>query len=240
MTHCNQSSTPKTIAVALLIIVAGVLFLLDGIGVIPYELSRIFISWQMLLIVIGIFNLLSSQHKVTGLILIAIGGVFMYAKLFGLQYNAWSIIWPTVLIVIGISILYSHNRKGRKAYHQIGEPVDDNADTIDEVSIFSGSEKIITSQNFRGGKVVSIFGGTELDFTKAQLSDGKNEIEIFYTFGGSTMIVPPDWEIKIEVTSVFGGFSDKRYKTRQVMPETDKTLVIKGLVIFGGGEIKSY
>ena len=42
-----------------------------------------------------------------------------------------------------------------------------------------------------------------------------------------------------DVISVFGGFSDKR---NTIMPNQnieDKTLVIKGLVIFGGGEIRN-
>ena len=242
MTHCNKASTKKTMALALLIIVAGVLLLLNGVGLIPYELSEIFLTWQMLLIVIGVYNLFSAQHKVGGLITIAVGGIFLYAKLYGLDYNVWNIIWPTVLIIVGASLLVGHNRRGKRDYQQqsLGATTDDEADVIDEVSIFSGTEKRITSQNFRGGRVVSIFGGSELNMSHAQLSTGVNQIEVLYIFGGSAMIVPSDWEVRMEVTSIFGGFSDKRYKTPEIVSDPAKTLIVRGLVIFGGGELKSY
>jgi predicted membrane protein len=249
----NQS---RTLLLALLIIGAGVFLLLESIHVIPYDLSRIFISWQMLLIVIGIYNLTSSQHKTGGIILIFIGGLFLYDKFYDLQFHVWNVIWPTILIIVGVSILLNHSR-GKKNYFDFGKnPVVDNgktdefnddktnfvddADTIDEVSIFSGSEKQITSKNFRGGKITSIFGGSEINLSRAELSNGRNQIEVFYMFGGSTIIVPPDWDVRIDVIAVFGGFSDKRYHQKAEGTNFNKQIVIKGLVVFGGGEIKSY
>ena len=249
----NQS---RTLLLALLIIGAGVFLLLESIHVIPYDLSRIFISWQMLLIVIGIYNLTSSQHKTGGIILIFIGGLFLYDKFYDLQFHVWNVIWPTILIIVGVSILLNHSR-GKRNYFDFGKnPVVDNgkadefnddktnfvddADTIDEVSIFSGSEKQITSKNFRGGKITSIFGGSEINLSRAELSNGRNQIEVFYMFGGSTIIVPPDWDVRIDVIAVFGGFSDKRYHQKTEGTNFNKQIVIKGLVVFGGGEIKSY
>ena len=43
----------------------------------------------------------------------------------------------------------------------------------------------------------------------------------------------------MEVTSVFGGFSDKRVKSI-VVSDTDRSLHITGVNIFGGGEIVNY
>ncbi len=249
----NQS---RTLLLAILIIGAGVFLLLESIHVIPYDLSRIFISWQMLLIVIGIYNLTSSQHKTGGIILIFIGGLFLYDKFYDLEFHVWNVIWPTILIIVGVSLLVNHTRRknfviderkttvvdeGNDPNFDTGNPpVMDDADTIDEVSIFSGSEKQITSKNFRGGKITSIFGGSEINLTRAELSNGRNQIEVFYMFGGSTIIVPPDWDVRIDVIAVFGGFSDKRYHQKVEGINFNKQIVIKGLVVFGGGEIKSY
>ena len=63
-------------------------------------------------------------------------------------------------------------------------------------------------------------------------------MEVICAFGGVELFVPSDWNIKIEVISALGGFSDKRYMTN-VSVNTEKTLVIKGVAAFGGGEIKS-
>lgn len=222
--------------------------LLESLGAIPYDLSRFFISWQMLLIVIGIYNLTSSQHKTGGVILILVGSLFLVNKFDHLPFHVWSVIWPSILIIVGISILYNHTRRknytfsdGKTTVFDDGNTTTvDDADTIDEVSIFSGSEKQITSKNFRGGKITSIFGGSEINLTKAELSTGRNQLEVFYMFGGSTIIVPPDWDVRIDVVAIFGGFSDKRYHQKVVASDYNKQIVVKGLVIFGGGEIKSY
>ena len=121
---------------------------------------------------------------------------------------------------------------------EIGATHDKEVDFIDEFNIFSGSEKKISIKNFRGGTITSIFGGSDIDMTDAELSGETNVIEIFYMFGGSTIIVPNDWVVLNKVTSIFGGFSDKRKVTTSNTRDTKKTLIIKGMIMFGGGEIK--
>ncbi len=238
MSTQNQS---RTLAIALLIITAGVLLLINSLHLIPYEIKRVLITWQMLLIGFGVVSLLTSKEKVTGLILIAIGVIFLIAKMTYMPVSAWSILWPTVLIIVGVSLLYAHTRKGGFSGQKLkSEFSGDNSEYLEEVAIFGGNEKSITSKNFRGGKITNIFGGSELNFTKSELAEGENVIDVLYIFGGSSIVVPSDWEIRMDVVSIFGGFSDKRYKGKETGTDSTKRLTIKGLVIFGGGELKSY
>ena len=44
----------------------------------------------------------------------------------------------------------------------------------------------------------------------------------------------------MNVTSIFGGFSNKSVKDPSSFVDQSKTLIIKGLVVFGGGELKTY
>ncbi len=242
----STENRSRTLIFAIIVIAAGALLLLRGIGLLPWELSRALLSWQMLLIVIGLFNIFSSQHKVSGYILLGIGGFFMLDKYYYWDFNFWQMFWPVVLIGVGVAILINHQKKlrgdyGHRNYDGFRDGERDNdADFIDEVTIFSGTEKTITSQNFRGGKITSIFGGSEINLSQAALSAGANDIEILSVFGGATLIVPPDWDIKVNVTTVFGGFSDKRFIRANIEKDTTKVLRIEGLVLFGGGEIKSY
>jgi hypothetical protein len=113
-------------------------------------------------------------------------------------------------------------------------------DYIDYVNVFSGGERQIVSENFKGGKVTAIFGGSEIDLTKAKLAPGKSELELACIFGGTTIIVPDDWFVTIEVTPVLGGFGDSRKLTPGRTVDSTKQLVIKGAIVFGGGEVKSY
>ena len=111
-------------------------------------------------------------------------------------------------------------------------------DYIDEVNIFSGSEKRIAINNFRGGKITSIFGGSEIDLTGSTLAEGNNVVELFYMFGGSSFIIPADWTVNNKVTSILGGFSEKGNPVITNVTKDNKTLTITGFVMFGGGEIK--
>ena len=53
------------------------------------------------------------------------------------------------------------------------------------------------------------------------------------------MIIPRDWNVKIDIVALFGGVGDKRDIVDN--PDNDeRVLYIKGFVMFGGGEIKSF
>lgn len=53
-----------------------------------------------------------------------------------------------------------------------------------------------------------------------------------------SIIVPSDWTVNLQASSILGGFVDKRHNVKNTT--TDRELVIKGSAIFGGGDIKSY
>lgn len=112
-------------------------------------------------------------------------------------------------------------------------------DVIDSTCIFSGSKKVILSKNFKGGDIVNIFGGSEIDFMQADIN-GTAVLEVTAIFGGATLIVPSNWSIKSEAVTIFGGISDKRKFAALTEASNSKTLVLKGTMIFGGMEIKSY
>ena len=88
--------------------------------------------------------------------------------------------------------------------------------------------------------MTAIFGGSEIDLTESHLAQGVIEIEVFAMFGGWTLVVPRHWQVKSDVVAVFGGISDKRKATADGLKDNTRQLVIKGFVMFGGGEIKSY
>jgi hypothetical protein len=111
-------------------------------------------------------------------------------------------------------------------------------DYIDTTSIFGGTKKNILSKDFKGGDIVNVFGGTELNLTQADIK-GSAVLELTTIFGGTKLIVPSNWAIKSEAVTIFGGIEDKR----QMPPSSeqpDKVLLLRGTVIFGGIDIKSF
>jgi hypothetical protein len=111
-------------------------------------------------------------------------------------------------------------------------------DVLDAVSIFGGVKKTILSKTFKGGDIVNIFGGSEIDLTQADIN-GRVVLDITQVFGGTKIIVPPHWQVVSDLAAVFAGVDDKRLR-RVGSGDTTKVLVLKGVSIFAGVDIRSY
>lgn len=220
------------------LVIVGLLLLANVFDVFPYDIKRIVFSWQMFLIALGLLILIKDRSVVPGLILIAIGGFSMANHYFMIPDYWRHAFWPLLILVFGVYLLIAPPRYLRN-WRKPGEG-GDNRDFIDEVAVFSGGDRIITSQNFKGGRIVSIFGGSKINLMNSRLAEGPQILDTLSIFGGSNVIVPAGWTVKVEVTAIFGGFSDKRERMHNLVYDQNTMLIIKGVAIFGGGEVKSY
>ena len=204
-------------------------------------------SWEMFLIVLGLF--VGIRHGFKGgawFILMIIGSIFLVNEINpDLGFRRY--LWPTIMIALGIFFILRPRRHrwedGEKKSTLQGDiPIDgatySNEDFVDSTSIFGGAKKNIISKNFKGGDLVNIFGGNELDLTQADFT-GTAVIELTTVFGGTKLIVPSNWSIKSDAVIIFGGIEDKR-KMQTLTENPDKTLLLRGTVIFGGIDIKSF
>lgn len=112
------------------------------------------------------------------------------------------------------------------------------ADRLNIDAIFSGVNRKLMTKNFEGGKITAAFGGVDLDLTSADFN-GVITIQVDIIFGGVKMIVPPHWDIRTEVSNIAAGIEDKRY-FREGGVDPSKVVVLKGTILFGGLEIKSF
>ncbi|MCX6281671.1 MAG: DUF5668 domain-containing protein [Bacteroidetes bacterium] len=228
----------------IIVILAGLALLLFNTGFLPYYFRHIIISWPMLLVAIGIVSLMGAENRVPGIILIVVGGFFLFPRIFDLDINFAHLFWPLILISIGVLILFRKFPHPRDWKHRMGPSSQNSAAASDqgyifEDHIFSGTEKRIINKDFKGGRVNVIFGGVKIDLTQATLAEGSNELEVNVVFGGATIIVPCEWKIQLKNTSIFGGFSDKRFCLKEAA-DPSRVLIIKASAVFGGGEIKTY
>lgn len=214
-------------------VIIGGAWLLEELNFLPYYIERYVFTWQVLLILIGGYLIVGRKKVEPGLIFIAIGGIFLLDELDIFYFrDFWHVFWPLLVIVIGLSLILRRNNASKK---KTGEQA---IDYLDDFAVFGGREKVVDSANFKGGKITALFGGSTIDLRNAILADGENEIDVFIMFGGTEILVPPGWAIKDEVFALLGGFSDKRSGALKVMPEQGKSLIIKGFVMFGGGDVK--
>jgi predicted membrane protein len=241
MNHFHKHSDKKgnklkSIVFGIIVITAGVLLIYNNMGMLDAETKKLLFSWQMLLVAFGFINLFGRNSRLFGLILLCVGGFFILPQFMTLPENFTSTFWPLLIVIAGLLIVFFSVTKIRK----IGHVQQSNSDEyIDDVLVFSGAERIVTTEAFKGGKSVNVFGGSSYNLSRCQLAEGAQVLEVVCVFGGTKIIVPPTWNVKVEVASVLGGFEDKRKFTNDPI-SAENTLIIKGVAVFGGGEIASF
>ena len=225
-------------------------------------------TWPSILIIVGIYTGVKHRFENFGwAIMVLVGTLFLINNQF-VDLKLHDYILPIVFFAVGLLFITRprHHRWRRpddwknkeewkkkwdeKMQRKYGNystgAVDinpeiinsDNGEFIEVNSVFGSAKKIILSKNFKGGKINCFMGGAEIDLTQADIQ-GKAVIEANQVFGGTKLIIPPHWDLKVENTSVFGGMEDKR---RAIASQIDpsKILILKGVNVFGGIEIKSF
>jgi predicted membrane protein len=238
--HRSYPNPNKRLTIGIILILFGLLFLFHTLNLISFEITHIIFSFPFFLSIIGILILVNSSKKALGVILTGIGVVWLVPRIFpDINYGS-NIILPVAFISLGIYIIFKHTLKKREDTPGFHQETKVDKDMIEDVAIFGGGSKIITSENFKGGSITAIFGGSEIDLTNCKMAEGNNTIDILAVFGGTTLIIPKEWNVQINITPIFGGFSNKTIKAPTTPVDYSRTLIIKGLCLFGGGEIKYY
>jgi predicted membrane protein len=204
----------------------------------------------MVLVVIGIY--IGSRHLFCNpgwIILVIIGAAFL-GEHFLPNVQIHTYLWPVVIMLAGIAMIFKPHRKNNKhswrdrinhcsadwKEHRLGEESTEN-DSVDTVAVFSGVKKNILSKNFKGGEVICVFGGAEINFMQSDIQ-GKVVLDITAVLGGAKLIIPSHWDVQPEMTAIMGGIEDKRQLNNNISEE--KILIIKGTTVLGGIEIKSF
>jgi predicted membrane protein len=217
------------------------LILANNFGIGNHFIQTYIFRLQVILIFLGIINISRRDNFTVGAILIAIGGVFYLRDFFHLSFTFWQVFWPSLLILAGVLIIFRHKLDFDRDSGRNSNSYANPDDYIDEIAVFGGGDRVITSQQFKGGKVTAVFGGLNYNMLPAKLAPGENYIDVFCLFGGMKLIVPENWTVRIQVFSIFGGFGGQhRFKTTVANPDNSAQLIIKGTAIFGGGDIKSH
>lgn len=214
-----------------LVVVIGITLLFEQAGIFPIFSKYIWFSvsrfWPLILIFLGA-KLLISKNDIPGIILLLVGVAFLSSTLF--SWNFFSVLWPVVIIAIGISILFRNETQGKP--NVTTSSTDKNY--LSESVVFWGVDRKVKSKEFKGGEFNVAFGGLELDLREAKIAKGGAKIHINCAFGGVEVFVPKDCRIKTKGTGILGGWNPE-VKDRGI---SEPVLEITGGVIFGGVDIK--
>ena len=214
--------------------------LLDAFNIIEFS-DTLGMWWPSLLVLVAIVQLITSNGSVFGSIILgSIGAILQLGKLGYLPDGFWSAFWPVVLILIGLSFIGSRWKKKGRSGNVNTDPdfvgsVNVEGSRVDKTAIFTGIDTQVSSHDFTGGELTALFGGIDLDMRMAKISGGTAYLDVTAIFGGVELRVPPEWNVVVKGTPIFGGIDDKSLRT----PSTPDSpiLVINATAIFGGIEI---
>ena len=244
---------------------SGFFLLVAGLLLLGYKMGApipewIF-TWPVLLIAIGLLSGIKSRfHNPGSFIMILIGSIFLIDQSIpGIDFHNY--ILPVILIGVGILFILRPRRgrlerKGwdRKNWNygckdsfttlqanqqnESASNTTDQGEYLDVQAVFGGVKRNIQSKNFKGGEIVSFMGGAEINFMQADLQHPVI-LEVNNVFGGTKLIIPSNWDVKNEISAVFGGVEDKRTFTNNT-PDSEKKIYLKGSCVFGGIEVTNY
>lgn len=244
-----MQTSNNRIWLGVVLIVLGGLFVFNNFGFFIFDLHPLIFSWHTIFLIIGIVLVVNHKNSFIGYIFLGIGliGILHHFPYF--FFLDFGNLWPLIFLALGLWLLLNRGSSHHHEYHKfqnmqnMGDPQNQSQtnfssyDLIDEVAVFNTVRRTIDSQNFKGGKITTMFGGAKLDFTNAKLAPGENILEVSAIFGGVNIRVPQNWKVLVNVTSIFGGFDDKRFVKTAPADENQGILIIKGAAIFGGGEL---
>jgi len=233
------------------IIVVGILFLLDNMGLI--DAGNFFDYWPSIFIIIGLVRVVqadSGAGRMVGFIFALVGFVWILDNTGAFEFS-FGRLWPFLLILVGLAIIWKSLTRpspGEASCCTAGStapagtapalPSDSGAgdsEVVQGVAVLGGFKRVMNTHNFRGGSLTAFMGGCEIDLRDASISSNPAVIDIFAVWGGVELRVPDDWVVELRGMPILGGFEDKTRPPREHL----KRLVVKGMVIMGGVEIKN-
>lgn len=110
---------------------------------------------------------------------------------------------------------------------------------IDIFTILGGGNYSTRSTNLKSGSVVCIMGGAEIDVREADMQGDVLELDILAFMGGAEIKIPAHWQVTVKALPLLGGVSNRTTCLADKMGVPKKTLVITGLALMGGIEVRN-
>src|SRR5579863_38626 len=254
-----QHRGPGHAVAGVVLLIIGVAFLLANLGVFRIDDVRRF--WPVLLIGLGAAKALgfsrwgSGAHSALwGGALMVMGGLLLAQNFGYVRGDVWQVIWPVMLIFLGISFLFRRHWHGTFPFGTppggpgvTGGPLGTGpsnpgpnpgaggVNMLSETTVFGGINRRLDSQEFEGGHLSAVFGGIEIDLSKANTKKDEIVIEADAVFGGIELRVPEHWRVTVQGAGIFGGYDDQTRPSPAASADDTRPRLIKpGPAVFGG------
>ena len=220
----------KNITWGVVFVLAGVLVVLNGFGVVDFKLF--FDGWWTLLIIVPCLNgLLFDRDKLGNLTGLLLGVLLLLWRQNILPSKAIGLsIGGAILVCFGIRMIWGSIRK-----KESGLKFKFNKKSKKSKSgcaVFAGCDLDFNGKVFDGADLVAVFGGVECDLRHA-IIEKDCVIDAVAIFGGIDILLPPHVNVRTDAFSIFGGLDDLT-----TSDPNGVTIYVNGVCIFGGIEIQ--
>lgn len=220
-----------SIVLGLVLIIIGVIFGINATGI--ADINIFFDGWWTLFIIIPcVIGLFKDDEKTGSIIGIVIGVCLLLGCQDILDFEIiWKLMIPFILVIIGLSIIFKDvlSSRVRKEIKKINK-----GNLKEYYATFSWQTVNYADEEFEGCSLNAVFGGVKCDLTNAIIKEN-SVINVSAIFGGVTIYVPNNINVKISSTPIFGGVSDER---KDKSKDAKTTIYINATSMFGGVEIK--
>ena len=249
MSEPDSPQSRKTVAYVL-VAIAGLL-ILSNVGLFSFIGLRdlvgtlfrlIFNAVPWLLTLLGIFWIVRSGKRETPFMawLLALFGVVLIVSQLGLfDLSFGEMIAPMVLLTVAFFLVNPRNLLPR-SLNTDNEDLDPEEQEIRLFAFMGGGDLKYHSRRLRCGEVMAVWGGYEIDFSDADMEGDSMQLSLYCIMGGVEITVPANWKVeKSGAMCIMGGYSNKTRDMAEELNLPSKTLVVTGLALMGGGEIRN-
>lgn len=185
--------------------------------------------WTLLIIIPSAIGLFGRDNKLSNIIGLLLGVALLLAAQGIITFRIIAqLALPSLLVIIGLVILFNEVLR-RKVKEKIASS---NQELESIIATFAEQKVNKDGEEFTGANIEAVFGGTTLDLRDANIKK-ESFIKASAIFGGVTIYVPDNINVKVTSTPIFGGVTNKTSRK-----EKQDTLYIDAFCLFGGIEIK--
>ncbi|WP_459191769.1 LiaF transmembrane domain-containing protein [Halosimplex sp. J119] len=209
------------------VVLLGLVLLARTTGV--YDTARLLVYVPTLFVLIGLFAIVASgfRNVVGPLMVVLVAGGWQLVALDYLAADTVFSLWPVLIVLFGLSLILGQYR---------ARVVARESDFLTSVAVFGGRTERSTSKAFHGADLTAAFGAVELDLRDAVVEHPPATVNANAMFGGVEVIVPRDWNVRIDVLPLFGAAEDERPRREEEHDKVD--LVVTGFALFGGVSVE--
>ncbi len=202
-----------SIGFACWVLLMGALLLVDNM--LQTDVGFWNLAWPSFLVMLGLFS--GKKFSFTNVGFILLGGFFLLKNIGILPMElGGEILWPTLVILFGVSLLADALRKPKNAtyrfynhrtgreHHETVRRCEVRNNEFECENCFDNGDFLITSDLLCHGDVENNFGSAKLDFSGVQAVADDCRIDAECNFGELKLLIPRRFMVQLSPDTAFG------------------------------------